>query len=108
MQEQQAILIHSTNHLIPALTLIFHSDEVEPSGHALTCLQISGSVCPAVTKNDLRRCFPDISMVALVLSTLFINVVILSNTQMCHRGYGTRQRWGRRTSITCSARPVCH
>ena len=37
--EQQELLRRATRHVHPSLDLIFYSDEIAPSGHALACLK---------------------------------------------------------------------
>jgi len=42
-QEQQELLRRATKHVIPSVTLVFQSNELEPNGHALARLEIAGS-----------------------------------------------------------------
>ena len=38
-EEQQRLLQRATRHVFPSVDLIFTSDHIEPSGHALCCLK---------------------------------------------------------------------
>jgi len=40
---QQELLRRATKHVVPSVTLVFSSDVLEPSGHALACLELRGS-----------------------------------------------------------------
>lgn len=42
--QQQEILQRVTKHVIPSVTLIFYSDDMEPSGRALAYLKMGRSV----------------------------------------------------------------
>jgi hypothetical protein len=42
-EEQQEVLRRATRHVFPSLDLIFYSDEIAPSGHALACLKFRKS-----------------------------------------------------------------
>jgi hypothetical protein len=40
---QQELLRRATRHVVPSLTLVLSSDVLEPTGHALACLELRGS-----------------------------------------------------------------
>jgi hypothetical protein len=42
-EEQQEVLRRATRHVFPSVDLIFYSDEVAPTGHALACLKFRKS-----------------------------------------------------------------
>ena len=42
-KEQQEVLRRATRHVFPSVDLIFYSDEIAPSGHALACLKFGKS-----------------------------------------------------------------
>jgi hypothetical protein len=42
-EEQQGLLRRATKHVVPAVTLVFSSNVLEPTGHALACLELRGS-----------------------------------------------------------------
>src|SRR6266542_1464611 len=46
-QEQQLLLKRATRHVFPTVDLIFYSDKIEPSGHALCCLKFRETGKPA-------------------------------------------------------------
>jgi hypothetical protein len=41
--EQQELLRSATRRVVPSVTLVFSSDRLEPTGHALACLELRGS-----------------------------------------------------------------
>lgn len=41
--EQQEVLRRATKHVFPSMDLIFYSDAIAPSGHALACLKFRKS-----------------------------------------------------------------
>ncbi len=42
-QQQQDVLKRATKHVVPAVTLVFSSNVLEPTGHALACLQLGSA-----------------------------------------------------------------
>jgi len=42
-REQQEVLKRATKQVVPSVTLILSSDVLEPTGHALACLQLRGA-----------------------------------------------------------------
>jgi len=42
-REQQELLRRATRHVVPSVTLVFSSNVLEPTGHALACLDLRGS-----------------------------------------------------------------
>ena len=51
---QQAMLRRATNHVVPSVTLVFTSDRLEPSGHALACLELRRSAKRAASRARTR------------------------------------------------------
>jgi hypothetical protein len=51
-EDQQELLRRATKHVVPSVTLVFSSDVLEPTGHALACLELRGSTGRA---SALRR-----------------------------------------------------
>ena len=45
-EEQQQILKRATRQVVPSLTLVLQSAQLPPNGHALACLQVTGSPKP--------------------------------------------------------------
>ena len=41
--EQQEVLRRATKHVFPSMDLIFYSDAIAPTGHALACLKFRKS-----------------------------------------------------------------
>jgi hypothetical protein len=42
-EDQQELLRRATKHVVPSVTLVFSSNVLEPTGHALACLELRGS-----------------------------------------------------------------
>jgi hypothetical protein len=42
-EAQQALLRRATSRVVPSVTLVFSSATLEPTGHALACLDLRGS-----------------------------------------------------------------
>jgi len=45
-EEQQQILKRATRQVVPSLTLVLQAPQLPPNGHALACLQVTGSPKP--------------------------------------------------------------
>lgn len=54
-REQQELLRSATRQAVPAVTLVFASEVLEPSGHALACLELRGSTKRARRRSPGRR-----------------------------------------------------
>ena len=54
-REQQALLMRATKQLVPSVTLVFSSNALEPTGHALACLELRGSMRGAKARKPGRR-----------------------------------------------------
>jgi hypothetical protein len=53
-EEQRQILLRATKHVVPSVTLVFSSDVLEPTGHALACLELRRST----TRRSTTRAKP--------------------------------------------------
>lgn len=51
-EEQQEVLRRATRHAISSVDLIFYSDEIAPTGHALACLKFRK---PGSSRRGARR-----------------------------------------------------
>lgn len=56
-EAQQELLRRATKHVVPSVTLVFSSNVLEPTGHALACLELRGSTgrVPARGRKAGRR-----------------------------------------------------